>query len=120
MRRAAARTDRAAAAALLAGVGIGAATPLGFAALAASAPPGRLGQTMGAAEVGRELGDAGGPLLVGAVGLISLTAGLGALAAALVICAALIAPRNRASPPSPAEHRPDPSAFPDQRGGRVR
>jgi hypothetical protein len=28
--------------------------PLGFAALAAAAPPGRLGQTMGAAEVGRE------------------------------------------------------------------
>jgi hypothetical protein len=33
----------------LAGAGIGAVTPLGFAALAASAPPGRLGQTMGAA-----------------------------------------------------------------------
>lgn len=78
-------------AALLAGAGIGAAIPLGFAALAAYAPPGRLGQTMG------------GPLLVGAAGLVSLTAGLGALAATLVICAALIAPRNRASPPSPAE-----------------
>jgi DHA1 family tetracycline resistance protein-like MFS transporter len=39
----------------------------------------------------------------GAVGLVSLPAGLGALAAALVICAALIAPRNRASPPAPAE-----------------
>jgi MFS transporter, DHA1 family, tetracycline resistance protein len=82
-------------AALLAGIGIGAVTPLGFAALAASAPPGRLGQTMGAAEVGRELGDAGGPLLVGAFGLISLAAGFGALAAVLTICAALIAPRNR-------------------------
>jgi MFS family permease len=81
-------------AALLAGAGIGVVTPLGFAALAASAPPGRIGQTMGAAEVGRELGDAGGPLLVGAFGLISLTAGFGALAAALSICAALIAPRN--------------------------
>ncbi|MGH3575430.1 MAG: hypothetical protein ACRDUW_27030 [Pseudonocardiaceae bacterium] len=32
-----------------------------------AAAPERLGQTMGAAEVGRELGDAGGPLLVGAV-----------------------------------------------------
>ena len=90
-------------AALLVGAGVGAATPLGFAALAASAPPGRLGQTMGAAEIGRELGDAGGPLLVGAAGLVSLTAGLGALAATLVICVALIAPRNRASPPAPAE-----------------
>jgi MFS family permease len=83
------------AAAVLAGAGVGAVTPLGFAALAASAPPGRLGQTMGAAEVGRELGDAGGPLLVGAFGLISLAAGFGALAAVLTICAALIAPRNR-------------------------
>jgi len=82
-------------AALLAGTGIGAVTPLGFAAVAASAPPGRLGQTMGAAEVGRELGDAGGPVLVGAFGLISLAAGFGALAAVLTICAALIAPRNR-------------------------
>jgi MFS family permease len=82
-------------AAVLAGAGVGAVTPLGFAALAASAPPGRLGQTMGAAEVGRELGDAGGPLLVGAFGLISLAAGFGALAAVLTICAALIAPRNR-------------------------
>jgi len=88
-------------AALLARIGVGAVTPLGFAALAASAPPGRLGQTMGSAEVGRELGDAGGPVLVGAFGLISLTAGFGALAAALMVCAALIAPRNRKSPPIP-------------------
>ena len=56
---------------------------------------------MGAAEVGRELGDAGGPLLVGAVGLVSLTAGLGSVAAALVICAALITSPHRASPPVP-------------------
>jgi len=93
-------------AALLAGAGIGAATPLGFAALAASAPPGRLGQTMGAAEVGRELGDAGGPLLVGAVGLVSLPGGLGALAAVLVICAAPIVPRTRASRPLPGSTAP--------------
>jgi MFS transporter, DHA1 family, tetracycline resistance protein len=71
-------------AAVAIGVGTGIVTPLGFAALAAAAPPGRLGQTMGAAEVGRELGDAGGPLLVGAiaapagigVGLLSLATGL--------------------------------------------
>lgn len=71
-------------AAVAIGAGTGIVTPLGFAALAAAAPPGRLGQTMGAAEVGRELGDAGGPLLVGAiaapaglvVGLLSLAAGL--------------------------------------------
>ena len=46
---------------LLIGVGVGTATPLGFAALAAHTEPARLGQTLGAAEVGRELGDAGGP-----------------------------------------------------------
>jgi MFS transporter, DHA1 family, tetracycline resistance protein len=71
-------------AAVAIGAGTGIVTPLGFAALAAAAPPGRLGQTMGAAEVGRELGDAGGPLLVGAiaapaglaVGLLSLAGGL--------------------------------------------
>jgi MFS transporter, DHA1 family, tetracycline resistance protein len=71
-------------AAVAIGTGTGIVTPLGFALLAAAAPPGRLGQTMGAAEVGRELGDAGGPLLVGtiatpaglAVALLSLAAGL--------------------------------------------
>jgi DHA1 family tetracycline resistance protein-like MFS transporter len=71
-------------AAITIGAGTGIVTPLGFAALAAAAPAGRLGQTMGAAEVGRELGDAGGPLLVGAIatpaglglGLLSLAAGL--------------------------------------------
>jgi len=40
------------------GAGAGLVTPLGFAHLAATAPLERLGQTMGAAEVGRELGDA--------------------------------------------------------------
>lgn len=49
------------------GTGTGLITPLGFAALAASTPPERTGQTMGAAELGRELGDAGGPLLVATV-----------------------------------------------------
>jgi MFS family permease len=54
-------------AALLIGAGTGLITPLGFAALAASTPQARLGQTMGTAELGRELGDAGGPLLVAGV-----------------------------------------------------
>jgi MFS family permease len=96
--------------AVLIGAGVAVATPAGFARLAASTPPGQLGRTMGAAEAGRELGDAGGPVLVGAFGLISLTAGMGALAAALMICAALAAPRDRASPsdswPGRGEHRP--------------
>ncbi len=87
--------------ALLIGAGVATATPAGFARLAATTPAGQLGRTMGAAEAGRELGDAGGPVLVGAFGLISLTAGLGALAAALLICAGLAAPRNRTSAPRP-------------------
>ncbi|MGW3462160.1 MFS transporter, partial [Streptomyces olivaceoviridis] len=68
--------------AVLIGVGTGLVTPLGFAALAARTPAERLGQTMGTAELGRELGDAGGPLLVAAVASsATLTYGFGALAA---------------------------------------
>ncbi|MGW2705669.1 MFS transporter [Streptomyces sp. NPDC001340] len=66
--------------ATLIGLGTGLITPLGFAALASSTPQERLGQTMGAAELGRELGDAGGPLLVAAVATgASLPYGFGAL-----------------------------------------
>ncbi|MBE1608081.1 MFS family permease [Actinopolymorpha pittospori] len=54
-------------AAVLIGAGTGLITPLGFAALAATTPKERMGQTMGAAELVRELGDAGGPLLVASV-----------------------------------------------------
>ena len=82
-----------AAAAVAIGAGVAAVTPLGFARLAATAPPDRLGQTMGAGEVGRELGDAGGPALVGAFGTFGLGAGLAAMAAALLACAALALPR---------------------------
>ncbi|HZX01820.1 MFS transporter [Kribbella sp.] len=59
-------------AAALIGAGTGVITPLGFAALAASTPPERMGQSMGTAELGRELGDAGGPLLVAAVASIAV------------------------------------------------
>ncbi|MGY4642366.1 MFS transporter [Cellulomonas sp. URHB0016] len=70
------------AAALLVGAGIGIATPLAFAHLAATTPHGRMGRTMGSAELGREIGDAGGPLLVGAVAVAaSLPVALGSLAA---------------------------------------
>jgi hypothetical protein len=49
-------------------------------------PPERLGQTMGAAEVGRELGDAGGPLLVGATAAaLTINWGLAALALTLIV-----------------------------------
>jgi MFS family permease len=84
-------------AAVLIGVGTGLITPLAFAALAAVSPPGRLGQTMGAAEIGRELGDAGGPLLVGALATVAtLATGFLGLAGALVVTAVLVAaPRRR-------------------------
>jgi DHA1 family tetracycline resistance protein-like MFS transporter len=58
-------------AAVAIGAGTGLITPIGFAHLAASTPTERLGQTMGSAEIGRELGDAGGPLLVGAIATAS-------------------------------------------------
>ncbi|MFF4783015.1 MFS transporter [Streptomyces griseorubiginosus] len=71
-------------AAALIGAGTGLITPLGFAALASSTPPERLGRTMGSAELGRELGDAGGPLLVAAVATATtLTYGYAALAVLL-------------------------------------
>ncbi|WP_234543912.1 hypothetical protein [Streptomyces shenzhenensis] len=79
------------AAAVLTGAGTGLITPLGFAALAAGTPAERLGQTMGAAELGRELGDAGGPLLVAAVASgTTLTHGYGALAVLTVVAAASV------------------------------
>lgn len=85
------------ASAVLIGVGTGLITPLGFAALAASTPQERLGQTMGTAELGRELGDAGGPLLVAAVAsAATLAHGFAALALLLMIApAAILAGRLR-------------------------
>lgn len=78
------------------GTGVGMATPLGFAHLADTTPPERMGRTMGSAELGRELGDAGGPLLVGGVAAVSaLPFGLGALA---VLVAAASIPRLGARP----------------------
>src|SRR5258708_4563608 len=88
-------------AAITIGPGTALITPLGFAALAASSPEGRLGQTMGAAEVGRELGDAGGPLLVGFIAAATLTGRLAALAARLALGAgAPIAPPQRHKSPA--------------------
>lgn len=79
-----------AAAGILIGAGVAVSTPLGFAELAAGAPPERMGRTMGAGEVGRELGDGGGPIMVGAFGPVGLHAGLAALAGVLVISAGLV------------------------------
>ncbi len=79
-------------AAMMMGAGTGLITPLGFAHLAATTQPERLGQTMGAAELGRELGDAGGPLFVGVIATAAtLNAGLLTLGALLVVLAAAIA-----------------------------
>ena len=84
-------------AAIFIGLGIGVATPLAFAHLADATPAERLGRTMGSAELGRELGDAGGPLLVGGVAVAAgLPWGLGTLALA-VGAAAFAAPASAAS-----------------------
>ncbi|MEV5844008.1 MFS transporter [Streptomyces sp. NPDC051985] len=84
--------------AALIGLGTGLITPLGFAALASSTPQERLGQTMGAAELGRELGDAGGPLLVAVIAsLTTLTHGYAALGILLALGPLLTAVRRRAT-----------------------
>lgn len=78
------------------GVGTGLITPLAFAALAASTPQERMGQTMGAAELGRELGDAGGPLLVAAAATAAtLTAGYAVLAVLIAATPIAVSPRER-------------------------
>ncbi|MFD7872651.1 MFS transporter [Streptomyces sp. NPDC059766] len=94
-------------AAALIGAGTGLITPLGFAALAATTPQERLGQTMGSAELGRELGDAGGPLLVAAVAtLTTLTYGFAALALLLAIGPVLaLVGELRAAPEHPGDQR---------------
>ncbi|MGW6931397.1 MFS transporter [Lentzea sp. NPDC054927] len=75
-------------AAVLIGAGSGIVTPLAFAALARSTPDERMGQTMGSAEVGRELGDAGGPLLTGGLAAVaSLPVGLLGLAVVIALTA---------------------------------
>lgn len=67
---------------VLVGAGVGLATPVAFAHLAASTPAERMGRTMGSAELGRELGDAGGPLVAGAVATVTVPAvGIGVIAA---------------------------------------
>jgi MFS family permease len=78
-------------AAVLIGAGVGMATPVAFAHLAASTPPARMGRTMGSAELGRELGDAGGPLVAGAVATASVP-GIGvAVVAGLTLGAGVLA-----------------------------
>lgn len=90
---------------LLVGLGVGLATPLAFAHLAATTPPERMGRTMGTAELGREVGDAGGPLLVGAVAVaVSLPAALLVLASVTattaVVGARVLRPDHPAAAPT--------------------
>jgi DHA1 family tetracycline resistance protein-like MFS transporter len=93
--------------AIVIGLGTALITPLGFAHLAAGSAPERMGATMGSAEVGRELGDAGGPLIVGALAtVIALSGGLAGLAILLAVGAAGVgAAVSRDPPPSEAGHR---------------
>ncbi|MGH1525316.1 MFS transporter [Leifsonia sp. L25] len=89
------------AAALLIGVAVGVATPLAYSHLAATTPAERLGRTMGNAELGREVGDAGGPLLVGIIGtLAGLPLALGTLALLIATAGAATARSLRPDPPS--------------------
>ena len=90
-------------ASLLLGVGIGIATPFAFAYLADTTPTERMGRTMGTAELGRELGDAGGPLLVGTIAVATtLPVGLGALALAVAATGTIARtlPPSRSEPPT--------------------
>lgn len=82
------------------GAGTGIITPVAFASLAAATPPERLGQTMGTAELGRELGDAGGPLIVGTIATAAtLATGYGALALILIAIPAARLLRRRSTMP---------------------
>jgi MFS family permease len=86
-------------AAVATGLGVGLITPTAFATLAASAPEDRIGRTMGAAEVGRELGDAGAPALVGVVAVavaVGLPAGLGVLAVVVGLIGSTVVLSDRA------------------------
>ena len=81
----------------------------------AATPQEHVGQTMGSAELGRELGSAGGPLLVAAIATTTtLTYGYAALALLPVLApAALLARRRgracRPHAPSMSRTRPTPS-----------
>lgn len=78
--------------ALLLGVGIGLTTTMGLSQLATTTPPERMGRTMGTAELGREIGDAGGPLVVGAVASgAGLAIGLSVFGVVATVVAAFVA-----------------------------
>lgn len=88
------------AAALLTGAGVAVINPVLFAHLASTSPPERLGRTMGTAELGRETGDAIGPLVVGSIGMIALPLGFAAFGA-LAALGSVLATRLPARPQHP-------------------
>lgn len=77
-------------AAIAIGGGCGLITPLAFTMLAQTTPAEHLGQTMGAAEIGRESGDAAGPLIVASIAA-AWTVPLGFVALAVVVSVAGLA-----------------------------
>lgn len=88
-------------AAVAIGVMLGTVTPLAFAHLAASTPDDRMGRTMGNAELGREVGNAGGPLLVGAVATAWTLPGAIAVLAAATAAAGAVSWRALRTPTRP-------------------
>ncbi|MFS0733538.1 MFS transporter [Microbacterium sp. 1P10UB] len=93
-------------AAVAIGLGVGAITPLGFARLASTTPAERMGRTMGSAELGREVGDAGGPILVG---LVAAAATLPVALAASAIVVAVTAASGAGMMSTTAEHARPPA-----------
>ena len=81
------------------GAGAGIITPLAFTMLARATAEQHLGQTMGAAEIGRECGDAAGALIVGAIAAAALPFGFlglaGIIAATQLATAATTRTRHR-------------------------
>lgn len=91
------------AAALVIGVGTGIITPVAFAVLAASSRPERMGQTMGSAEIGREIGEAGGPLLAGGLAAAAgLAAGFLGIAALVTLTTTGVAAARSRPPTGPS------------------
>ena len=88
-------------AAVAIGVMLGTGTPLAFAHRAAPTPDDRMGRTMGNAERGREVGDAGGPLLVGAVATAWTLPGAIAVLAAATAAAGAVSWRALRAPTRP-------------------
>lgn len=81
-------------------IGVGITIPLGFNHLAAITPPERMGGTMESAELGREIGDAGGHLLVDSTAMaVSIAAEFEVLALLAAVASGPCAIFLRTRPP---------------------